>query len=160
MAGIVHHFLLSGRILMADNETALIARLFVQEIPEVAAGIVEIKAIARKAGYRCKLALQSHDQGVDCVAVCVGVRGCRIRRIVDQLQGERIDLIRWSDSPEHLIVNALQPAAIERVVLHQEQHRAVVFVKADQRSLAIGRQGMNQELASQLCAWQIEVAEI
>jgi N utilization substance protein A len=141
---------------MCNGETEL-ARLFAQEVPEIASGVVEIKAIARKPGVRSKLLVQSRDPGIDAVGVCVGKRGSRIKRIVDQLDGERIDLFRWNDSPEELIANALQPAAIEKVILHPAQHRAVVVVKEDQRSWVEGRQGENRELASRLCGWLIEV---
>lgn len=144
---------------MANDETDLVARLFAQEVPEVAAGTIEIKAIARKRGFRSKLALQSHNPQVDCIGACVGLRGARIKKIVDALDGELIDLIRWHDSPERLIANALQPASIEEVILHPAQHRAVVVVKADQASLARGRRGENRDLASRLCSWQIEVEE-
>ncbi|MBI3410321.1 MAG: hypothetical protein HY040_18435 [Planctomycetes bacterium] len=144
---------------MADDDAGLIARLFVQEVPEIAAGSVEIKAIARKPGRRSKLALQSKDASVDCIAACVGLRGARIKKIVGALGGERIDVFRWHDSPEQLIANALAPAAIEEVILHSEQHRAVVVVKADQASLVLGLRGENRELASQLSGWQIEVEE-
>src|SRR5947209_5645886 len=102
---------------MAD-ETDHVARLFTEAVPEIAAGSVQIKAIARRPGYRSKLALFSLDPQVDCVGVCVGVRGSRIKNIVDALGGERVDLVRWHDSPEWLIPNALQPATIERVILH------------------------------------------
>jgi N utilization substance protein A len=144
---------------MSSEDTSLIARLFEQEIPEIAAGRVEVKAIARKPGYRSKLALQSKDRAVDCIAACVGLRGSRIRKIVDALGGERIDLIRWDDSPERLITNALQPAAIEKVILHPAEHRATVVVNPDQVSLALGMRGLNRELASRLSGWQIEVEE-
>jgi N utilization substance protein A len=144
---------------MADDETGLIARLFTQEVPEIGAGSIEIKAIARKPGYRTKLALQSRDPSVDCIAACVGLRGARIRKIVNALGAERIDLIRWDDSPERLITNALQPAAIETIILHPAQQRAVVVVKADQASLVLGRGGENCALASRLSGWQIEVEE-
>jgi transcription termination/antitermination protein NusA len=144
---------------MANEETDFIARLFAEEIPEIAAGIVEIKAIARKPGSRTKLALQSHDPRMDCVGACVGVRGARIRKIVDVLGGERIDLFRWHESPERLIATALLPAVIAEVILHPAQHRAVVVVKADQVALVTGRRGENRELASRLCGWQIEVKE-
>jgi len=100
------------------NDNGVINRLFLEEIPEVAAGIVEIKSIARKPGFRCKIALYSHDPKVDCIGVCVGLRGYRIKRIVDQLDGERIDLFRWDSSLDKLIRNALQPAQIEAIVLH------------------------------------------
>jgi N utilization substance protein A len=142
------------------DDTASVVRLFAQEIPEIAAGSVEIRAIARKPGYRSKLALHSQDPRVDCIGVCVGVRGFRIKNIVDALGGERIDLIRWHDCPEQLIANALQPAAIERVILHPADQRAVVVVKPDQVSLVLGRRGENRQLASELSGWQIEVEEL
>jgi len=142
---------------MADDDTGLIARHFAQEVPEIRAGSIEIKVIARKPGYRSKLALQSKDASIDCIAACVGFRGARIKKIVDALGGERIDLIRWHDSPERLIAHALQPAVIEKIILHPAQHRAVVVVKAVQASLVLGRRGENRELASQLSGWQIEV---
>jgi N utilization substance protein A len=142
------------------DDIGQVARVFAQEVPEIALGSIEIKAIARKPGYRSKLALHSQDPRVDCIGVCVGVRGFRINNIVDALDGERIDLIRWNDSPEQLIANALQPAAIERVVLHPAEHRAVVVVKADQVSLVLGRRGENRQLASELSGWQIEVEEL
>ncbi len=142
-----------------SDDTAAVARLFAQEIPEVAAGTVEIKAIARKLGYRTKLAVYSKDPRVDCVGVCVGVRGFHIKNIVDELDGERIDIVRWNDSAEQMIANALQPAAIERVVLHPAERRAVVVVEPDQVSLVHGRGGLNRELATELSGWQIEVEE-
>ena len=137
-----------------------VARLFAEEVPEIAAGSVEIKAIARRPGYRSKVALFSHDPRVDCVGVTVGVRGCRIKNVVGRLGGERIDLMRWDDSPEQLIIRALQPAAIETVVLHPAEHRAVVVVKPDQVSLVLGRRGENRQLASELSGWQIDVEEL
>jgi N utilization substance protein A len=144
---------------MVDDDIGSIARLFAQKIPEIAAGSVEIKAIARKPGYRSKLALYCQDPRVDCVGVCVGVGGFRIKNIVDALGGERIDLVRWQDSPERLIVNALQPALIEKVLLHPAEHRAVVVVKPDQVSLVLGRGGYNRQLASELSGWQIDIEE-
>jgi N utilization substance protein A len=142
------------------DDTDTVVRLFEEEAPEIAAGTIEIKAIARKPGYRCKLALHSRDPHVDCIGKCVGIRGFRIKNIVDALGGERIDLIRWQDSPEQLIVLALQPARIEKVLLHPAEHRAVVIVQPDQVSLAQGRRGENQQLASKLSGWQIEVEEM
>ena len=144
-------------LFMLDDDTLLIARLFAQEVPEIGAGRVEIKGIARKAGYRSKLALGSQDESIDCIAVCVGLRGCRIMNIVAALGNERIDLIRWDDSAERLIANALQPAQIERIVLQPAEHRATVLVRPDQLSLALGPGAWNRELASQLSGWQIEV---
>jgi transcription termination/antitermination protein NusA len=143
---------------MAD-EIDSVAQHFAREVPEIAAGTIEIKAIARVPGYRSKLALQSQDSSVDCIGACVGVRGYRLKKIVDALGGERIDLVRWKDSSEELITNALQPAAIERVILHPAEHRAVVVVKPDQVSLILGRRGANRQLASELTGWQIEIEE-
>ena len=142
------------------GDTDSVARLFAEAVPEIAAGTVEIRAIAREPGYRTKLALISRDPRVDCVGACVGVRGCRVKNVIEALGGERIDLFRWHDSPEQLITNALQPAAIERVVLHPAEHRAVVVVRPDQVSLVLGRRGENRRLASDLSGWQIEVEEL
>jgi N utilization substance protein A len=139
-------------------QEAEVARLFAQEIPEVASGVVEIKSIARLPGNRSKLALISHDTAVDCVGVCVGMRGCRIKKVCDQLDGERIDLVRWSDSPETLIAAALQPAALQSVALQPDKRRAVVTVDEEQLSLALGRGNANRDLASLLCGWVIEIA--
>jgi N utilization substance protein A len=144
---------------MADH-TDHVARLFAEAVPEIAARSVEIKAIAREPGCRSKLALFSRDPRVDCIGVCVGVRGYRIKNVVDALGGERIDLLRWHDSPEQLITNALQPAAIERIILHPAEHRAVVVVKPEHVSLALGRRGLNCQLASELSGWQIDIEEL
>jgi N utilization substance protein A len=144
---------------MADNNTDQIANLFAREVSEINAGRVEIKAIARKAGHRTKIAVSSNDPGVDALDVCVGVRGHRIKNIADNLGGERIDIVRWDESPERLIADALQPAALEQIILDWARHRAVVMVKPDQASLALGRGGWNRELASRLSGWQIEVEE-
>jgi transcription termination/antitermination protein NusA len=145
---------------MPDDDIGAVAHLFSREVPEIAAGAVEIVAIARKPGYRCKLVVRSLDPRVDCVAACVGIRGCRIKNVIDALDGERIDVIRWNNSPAELIANALQPAAIERVILHSTEHRAVVVVQLDQVSLILGRRGENRQLASELTGWQIEVKEL
>jgi N utilization substance protein A len=142
---------------MQNDDGEMIVRLFAEVVPEIAVGVIEVKAVARVPGLRCKVALSSHDPRVDCVGVCVGVRGSRIKKVVDQLEGERIDLFRWLDTPEQLICNALQPAAIEQVILHPAQHRATVVVREDQVSLALGRRGVNRELASKLSGWEIEV---
>ena len=143
-----------------SNDTDIVRRLFAEEVPEIAAGTIEIKAIARKPGYRSKLALYSKDSRLDCIGMCVGIRGFHIKNIVDALGKERIDLIRWHDSPEQLIVNSLQPAIIEKVLLYPAEHRAVVVVKPDQVSLARGRRGENQQLASELSGWQIDLQEL
>src|SRR5204862_1739054 len=111
----------------------------------------------REAGYRSKIAVSSIDMKVDCVGACVGVRGSRIKNIVDELGGERIDIVRWNDSLQVMIPNALQPAAIEEVFLYPRLGRAIVLVEEDQLSLAIGRRGQNVRLASKLVEWDIEI---
>lgn len=145
------------RVILSRIRADLVRRLFEQEIPEIADGVIEIRAMAREAGYRTKVAVSSTDQRVDCVGACVGVRGNRIKNIVDELSGERIDIVRWSDDMQVLIPNALQPAEVDEVILCQMLGRAIVLVREDQLSLAIGRRGQNVRLASKLCGWDIEI---
>ncbi len=145
------------KIVLSRTRPHLVERLFEQEIPEISDGVIEIKAKAREPGYRTKVAVSSTDQRVDCVGACVGVRGNRIKNIVDELAGERIDIVRWSDDMQVLIPNALQPAEVEEVILCAMLGRAIVLVREDQLSLAIGRRGQNVRLASKLCGWDIEI---
>ncbi len=145
------------KIILSRIRPQLVQRLFEQEIPEIADGVIEVRAMAREPGYRSKVAVSSSDQRVDCVGACVGVRGNRIKNIVDELGGERIDIVRWSDDLQVLIPNALQPATVEEVILCQMLGRAIVLVKEDQLSLAIGRRGQNVRLASKLSGWDIEI---
>jgi N utilization substance protein A len=145
------------KVILSRTHPQLVQRLFEQEIPEISDGVISINAMAREPGYRSKVAVSSTDQRVDCVGACVGIRGNRIKNIVDELAGERIDIVRWSDDPEVLIPNALQPAAVEQVLLCDMIGRAIVLVKDDQLSLAIGRRGQNVRLASKLCGWDIEI---
>ncbi|HZY85661.1 MAG TPA: transcription termination factor NusA, partial [Gemmataceae bacterium] len=145
------------KIILSRNHPDFVRQLFEKEIPEIADRTIEIKAIAREAGYRTKVAVSSIDLKVDCVGACVGVRGSRIKNIVDELGGERIDIVRWNDSLQVLIPNALQPAQIEEVFLYPRLGRAIVLVKEDQLSLAIGRRGQNVRLASKLVGWDIEI---
>jgi N utilization substance protein A len=145
------------KIILSRTHPDFVRRLFENEIPEIADRTIEIKAVAREAGYRTKIAVSSIDLKVDCVGACVGVRGSRIKNIVDELGGERIDIVRWNDSLQVLIPNALQPAQIEEVFLYQRLGRAIVLVKEDQLSLAIGRRGQNVRLASKLVGWDIEI---
>ncbi len=145
------------KVILSRTKPQLVQRLFEQEIPEIAEGVIEIRSIAREPGYRTKVAVSSTDQRVDCVGACVGVRGNRIKNIVDELGGERIDIVRWSDDMQVLIPNALQPAEVEEVILCQMLGRAIVLVREDQLSLAIGRRGQNVRLASKLCVWDIEI---
>ncbi|MFP6667180.1 MAG: transcription termination factor NusA [Pirellulales bacterium] len=145
------------KVILSRIRTHLVQRLFEQEIPEISEGVIEIKAMAREPGYRSKVAVSSYDQRVDCVGACVGVRGNRIKNIVDELAGERIDIVRWNDDLQVLIPNALQPAEVEDVILCQMLGRAIVLVREDQLSLAIGRRGQNVRLASKLSGWDIEI---
>ena len=145
------------KIILSRTHPDFVRRLFENEIPEINDRTIEIKAVAREAGYRTKIAVSSIDLKVDCVGACVGVRGSRIKNIVDELGGERIDIVRWNDSLQVMIPNALQPATIEEVFLYPRLGRAIVLVKEDQLSLAIGRRGQNVRLASKLCGWDIEI---
>ncbi len=146
------------KIVLSRTHPEFVRRLFEEEIPEIGEDrIIEIKAVAREAGYRTKIAVASVDMKVDCVGACVGVRGSRIKNIVDELGGERIDIVRWNDSLQVMIPNALQPAEIEEVFLYPRPGRAIVLVQEDQLSLAIGRRGQNVRLASKLVGWDIEI---
>ncbi len=145
------------KVILSRTKPQLVQRLFEQEIPEIAEGVIEVRAIAREPGYRTKVAVSSTDQRVDCVGACVGVRGNRIKNIVDELAGERIDIVRYSDDMQTLVPNALQPAEVEEVILCQMLGRAIVLVREDQLSLAIGRRGQNVRLGSKLCGWDIEI---
>lgn len=146
------------RIILSRSHPDFVRRLFEKEIPEIDDGTITIKAVAREAGHRSKVAVSSIDSKVDCVGACVGVRGSRIKNIVEVLGGtERIDIVRWNDSLQVLIPQALQPAEVEEVFLYDILSRAVVLVREDQLSLAIGRRGQNVRLASKLVDWEIEI---
>lgn len=145
------------KVVLSRTRPHLVQRLFEQEIPEIAEGVIEVRAMSREPGYRSKVAVSSADQRVDCVGACVGVRGNRIKNIVDELAGERIDIVRWSDDMQVLIPNALQPAEVDEVILCKMMGRAIVLVREDQLSLAIGRRGQNVRLASKLVGWDIEI---
>tara|TARA_B100000700_G_scaffold17218_1_gene17027 strand:- start:532 stop:2100 length:1569 start_codon:yes stop_codon:yes gene_type:complete len=145
------------KVVLSRTRPRFVQRLFEQEIPEIAEGVIAINALSREPGYRSKVAVSSTDSRVDCVGACVGVRGNRIRSIVDELNSERIDIVRWDDDPEIMIPNALQPAEVDQVLLCDMIGRAIVLVREDQLSLAIGRRGQNVRLASKLCGWDIEI---
>lgn len=145
------------KIILSRTHPDFVRRLFELEIPEIADQIIAIRGLAREAGYRSKVAVSSIDSKVDAVGACVGVRGTRIKNIVDELHGERIDIVRWNESLQVLIPNALQPAEIDEVMLCQLLGRAIVLVREDQLSLAIGRRGQNVRLASKLVGWDIEI---
>lgn len=157
---VIHEVVSQGnrvKVILSRTRAKFVERLFEQEIPEIAEGVISINALSREPGYRSKVAVSSVDQRVDCVGACVGVRGNRIKNIVDELPGERIDIVRWSDDPEMLIPNSLQPAEVEQVLLCDMIGRAIVLVREDQLSLAIGKKGQNVRLASKLCGWDIEI---
>ena len=145
------------KIILSRTHPDFVRRLFELEIPEIMDQTISIRALAREAGYRSKVAVSSIDAKVDAVGACVGVRGTRIKNIVDELGGERIDIVRWNESLQVLIPNALQPAEIDEVMLCQLLGRAIVLVREDQLSLAIGRRGQNVRLASKLVGWDIEI---
>jgi len=145
------------KIVLSRTHPDFIKRLFELEVPEIAEGIIEIKALAREAGYRTKIAVFSHDDKVDAVGACVGVRGSRIRNIVDELSGEKIDIVRWSDSSQMLIANSLKPAEVSEIAICFELGRATVVVGEEQLSLAIGKHGQNVRLAARLTGWDIDI---
>ncbi len=147
------------RIIVSRTHPDLVRRLFELEVPEIADNIIEIKRVVREPGYRTKMAVISQDPKIDSIGACVGVRGSRIKAVIDELRGERIDIIRWSDSLETLIMNGLKPAVIhlDNIYADVDQHQAVVIVDEDQQSLAIGKKGQNVRLASRLCGWDIDI---
>ncbi|MBR9804352.1 transcription termination factor NusA [bacterium] len=145
------------KIVLSRVHPDFVRRLFEVEIPEIAENVIEVRSLAREAGYRTKIAVSCYDNSIDAVGACVGVRGARIRNIVDELSGERIDIVRWNDSLQILIPNALQPAEVEDVILCPMLGRVIVLVRDDQLSLAIGKKGQNVRLASKLVGWDIEV---
>ncbi len=145
------------KIVLSRSHPDFIKRLFEVEVPEVAERVIEIKAMAREAGYRTKIAVSSVDSKVDAVGACVGVRGSRIKNIVDELNGEKIDIVRWNESSQILIQNALKPAEVAEISLCFELGRATVVVRDDQLSLAIGKRGQNVRLAARLTGWDIDI---
>lgn len=145
------------KVILSRSHPNFIARLFELEVPEVAERVIEIKALAREAGYRTKVAVSSIDTKVDAVGACVGVRGSRIKNIVEELGGEKIDIVRWNESSQILIQNALKPAEVQEIALCFELNKATVVVAEDQLSLAIGKRGQNVRLAARLTGWNIDI---
>lgn len=145
------------QILLSRTHPQFVAKLFNQEVPEIYDGVIEVKAVARDPGSRAKIAVISSDTSIDPVGACVGMRGSRVQAVVNELQGEKIDIIPWSIDPATFIVNALQPAEVMKVVLDEDDSRIEVIVPDDQLSLAIGRRGQNVRLASQLTGWDIDI---
>jgi N utilization substance protein A len=145
------------QIFLSRTRPEFMAKLFAQEVPEIYDGVVEIKSVARDPGSRAKIAVVSKDSSIDPVGACVGMRGARVQAVVNELQGEKIDIIQWNPDAATFIVNALAPAEVAKVVLDDDAHRIEVVVPDDQLSLAIGRRGQNVRLASQLTGWQIDI---
>ena len=145
------------RILVSRTHPALLERLFELEVPEIYDGVVEIRAVAREAGRRSKMAVTSRKENVDAVGACVGPKGMRVQAVVDQLNGEKIDIIHWQEDPKKLIANALNPAEVISVTLDEEEEAATVVVPDFQLSLAIGKEGQNARLAAKLTGWKIDI---
>ena len=145
------------RIVLSRTHPDFIRRLFEREIPEVAEGVIEVKGVVREPGKRAKVAVVSADSRIDCVGACVGVRGSRIKNVLDELSGEKIDIVRWAQAPQEYIASALQPARVDEVMLFPTLARAIVLVSEDQLSQAIGVKGLNVKLASRLTGWDIEI---
>ena len=145
------------QIFLSRTHPGFLAKLFAQEVPEIYDGIIEIKAVARDPGSRAKMAVISRDSSIDPVGACVGMRGSRVQAVVQELQGEKIDIIPWSPQSATFVVNALAPAEVTKVVLDEEAGRVEVVVPDEQLSLAIGRRGQNVRLASQLTRWDIDI---
>jgi len=145
------------QVYVSRSHPGLVKRLFELEVPEIHDGVVEIKSISREAGSRTKIAVYSADENVDAVGACVGHKGSRVQVIVDELFGEKIDIITWSDDPEELIKSSLSPAKVEKVVVKEEERAATVVVPDYQLSLAIGKEGQNVRLAAKLTGWRIDI---
>jgi N utilization substance protein A len=145
------------QVILSRRDPELIKTLFELEVPEIADGLVTIEGVAREPGYRSKIAVQSHTQGVDPVGACVGPRGSRVRMVVSELRGEKIDIIPWNNEPARFVAKALSPARVREVYLDDEGREATVVVPDDQLALAIGKEGMNARLAARLTGWKIDI---
>jgi len=145
------------QVILSRRDPELIKTLFELEVPEIADGLVEIRGVAREPGYRSKIAVESHAQGVDPVGACVGPRGSRVRMVVSELRGEKIDIIPWNNEPARFVAKALSPARVREVYLDDDAKEATVVVPDDQLALAIGKEGMNARLAARLTGWKIDI---
>jgi N utilization substance protein A len=145
------------QIVVSRTHPGLLKRLFEMEVPEIEDGVVEIKAVAREPGHRSKIAVWSNEPAVDPVGACVGPKGSRVRNVVTELRGEKIDVVPWSDAPAELVANALQPAKVTRVITDPDSQTAQVVVPDYQLSLAIGKEGQNARLAARLTGWRIDI---
>lgn len=148
------------QILLSRSSVELVRSLFHLEVPEIAEGVVEIKAIAREAGSRTKIAVWTNDDAIDPIGACIGQRGIRIQTIINELGGEKIDVIEWNEDAEEFIINALSPAKVSSVQMDEEEKTATILVENDQLSLAIGRGGQNVRLAAQLVGWKLNVRNV
>jgi N utilization substance protein A len=144
-------------VLLSRSHPGLLRKLFELEVPEVAEGLVEIRSVARESGFRSKVAVASRQDNVDPVGACVGHRGSRVQAVVDELRGEKIDIVRWSDDGARYLAAALSPARISEVILDEDHHSATVVVPDSQQSLAIGKEGQNVRLAARLTGWRIDI---
>jgi N utilization substance protein A len=145
------------QVILSRRDPELIKTLFELEVPEIADGLVEIRGVAREPGYRSKIAVESHIQGVDPVGACVGPRGSRVRMVVSELRGEKIDIIPWNAEPARFVAKALSPARVREVLVDDDTKEATVVVPDDQLSLAIGKEGLNARLAARLTGWRIDI---
>src|SRR5439155_1404627 len=145
------------QVIRSRRDPELIKTLFELEVPEIADGLVEIRGVAREPGYRSKIAVESHARGVDPVGACVGPRGSRVRMVVSELRGEKIDIIPRNNEPARFVAKALSPARVREVYLDDEGREATVVVPDDQLALAIGKEGMNARLAARLTGWKIDI---
>jgi N utilization substance protein A len=145
------------QVILSRRDPELIKTLFELEVPEIADGLVEIRGVAREPGYRSKIAVESHVQGVDPVGACVGPRGSRVRMVVSELRGEKIDIIPWNAEPARFVAKALSPARVREVLVDDESSEATVVVPDDQLSLAIGKEGLNARLAARLTGWKVDI---
>jgi len=145
------------QVILSRRSDELVKRLFELEVPEIADGLVEIRNVAREPGYRCKVAVISHADGVDPVGACVGPRGSRVRMVVSEMRGERIDIVPYNDEPARFVAKALSPARVREVIVDDDDRSATIIVPDDQLSLAIGKEGQNARLASKLTGWRIDI---
>jgi len=145
------------QIVVSRTHPGLVMRLFELEVPEIADGIVEVKAIAREPGARTKIAVSSTDSQVDPVGACVGARGSRVRMIVNELRGEKVDIVPYAQDPREFVAKALSPAEVKQVIIDEDTHTATVVVPERQLSLAIGKEGQNARLAARLTGWRVDI---
>src|SRR5947209_4123241 len=145
------------QLIVSRSHRGLVRRLFEVEVPEIFNGTVELKAIAREPGSRTKVAVSSRQEGIDPVGACVGMRGVRIQNVVNELNGEKIDVVQWDESPARFVANSLSPAQVLSVDVHEGERRAIVTVPDAQLSLAIGKEGQNARLAAKLTGWRVDI---